>query len=559
MHSYAVLGPLEISSDDGVPVAVPGDRQRGLVAMLLAHGGRVVAADALAEALFADRPPANPTAALHSQIARLRRVLGDAALISGAHGYAIRAASTDADRFETLLARARQDPAHAADRLGDALALWRGPAYVEFPELEAVRLEAMRLDELRLGAVEDRADALTAAGRAGEAVPELEPFVAVHPLRERARAALMRALYAGGRHAEALRHYAAYRKHLADELGTGALGRAPTPGARHPAPRDRPARPEHSGRARPDGGALRPAARRVAVAVATVGDGPPLVAVPAWVTSLDLVAAGRDPRASLLERLARRTRLTLYDRLGTGLSRGPVPDHGLEASAAELEAVLEQARSGCGAGRIPGRADRGGARGTPARPGAAPRTDRHLRRRTRHLPERRATRRRRRARALPLAARHDHARRAVPSRRGRRGGAAAGGRPAGLGRSCDGRRLPRCGVPRRRHRAARAGGRAGPGAALPRGPAHSVPRRAAARRRPARRASSCRWRAPTTCPTPATSTTSPTWSSSSSADRGRPTGGARARGVVERNGTQPGVDRLRSLQRMSVVEGMFES
>ena len=78
------------------------------------------------------------------------------------------------------------------------------------------------------------------------------------------------------------------------------------------------------------------------VAVAVVGSGPPLVAVPAWVTSLELVASGRDPRASLLERLARRTRLTLYDRLGTGLSRGPaVPDHGLDASTAELEAVLE--------------------------------------------------------------------------------------------------------------------------------------------------------------------------------------------------------------------------
>jgi pimeloyl-ACP methyl ester carboxylesterase len=78
------------------------------------------------------------------------------------------------------------------------------------------------------------------------------------------------------------------------------------------------------------------------IAVAVVGTGPPLVVVPAWVTSIELVASGRDPRASLLERLARRTRLTLYDRLGTGLSRGPaVPDHGLAASAAELEAVLE--------------------------------------------------------------------------------------------------------------------------------------------------------------------------------------------------------------------------
>lgn len=345
MHSYGVLGPLEIATDGGVPVIVPGDRQRGLVAMLLAHGGRVVTADALAEALFADRPPANPAAALHSQISRLRRVLGDSTLISGSHGYAIRAASTDADRFETLLAQARQDHAHAADRLGDALALWRGPAYVEFPELEAVRLEAMRLDELRLVAVEDRADALIAAGRAGEAVPELEPFVAVHPLRERARVALMRALYAGGRHADALQHYAGYREHLAEELGlepSVALQRLELDILRHGI--DQPVRSTPAALDRME---VRYVRRRDGspVAVATVGDGPALVAVPAWVTSLDLVAAGRDPRASLLERLARRTRLTLYDRLGTGLSRGRVSDHGLEASATELEAVLEDAGS----------------------------------------------------------------------------------------------------------------------------------------------------------------------------------------------------------------------
>jgi pimeloyl-ACP methyl ester carboxylesterase len=67
------------------------------------------------------------------------------------------------------------------------------------------------------------------------------------------------------------------------------------------------------------------------------------MSVPPWVTSLDLIAAGRDPRASLMENLARHVRLTHYDRLGTGLSRGvAVPDHGLEATTDELESMLEQ-------------------------------------------------------------------------------------------------------------------------------------------------------------------------------------------------------------------------
>jgi pimeloyl-ACP methyl ester carboxylesterase len=77
------------------------------------------------------------------------------------------------------------------------------------------------------------------------------------------------------------------------------------------------------------------------VAIGTVGAGPRVVVPPAWVTSLEVIASGRDPRSSLLERLARGAELTLYDRAGTGLTGGDVDDFSLAASAAELEAVLE--------------------------------------------------------------------------------------------------------------------------------------------------------------------------------------------------------------------------
>jgi DNA-binding SARP family transcriptional activator len=344
---YRVLGPLEVTGPRG-PVAVSGERQRRLLALLLVNTGQVVAADVLVEALFGDRLPANPAAALHSQVARLRRVLGDGVIASAHQGYALRVepGALDAASFEELVADARRDPHDGPERLGEALGLWRGPAYGEFAELEAVRFEAVRLDELRLAVTEERFEALAAGGRATAAIGEIEAFVAAHPLRERARAALMRALYAGGRHADALRHYAAYREHLADELGlepSAALQRLELDVLRHGLDEE----PRAPGRApaaldrlqvrylrRPDG-------RRIAVA--EVGEGPPLVVAPAWVSSLDLIAAGRDPRASLLERLARGTRLTVYDRAGTGLSRGgaPVTDHGLEASTAELEVVLE--------------------------------------------------------------------------------------------------------------------------------------------------------------------------------------------------------------------------
>lgn len=345
MLSYNVLGQLEIRGLDGAPVTVAGVRQRSLLALLLAHRGQVVASDTLADLLFADRPPAHPAAALQSQISRLRRSLGDSSVISTPRGYAVPGAHTDADRFEELVDRARNDRARAPELLGSALTLWRGSAYGEFPELDVVQREATRLDALRMVATEERAEALTAAGRAGEAVPDLGRFVADNPLRERAHATLMRALYSSGRHAEALRHYSGYRRRLADELGlapSGELQRLELDILRHSL--EEPA-PTSGAPATMEGLAVRYVRRGggAPLAVGTIGDGAPVVAVPCWVTSLDQIAAGRDPRASLLEHLAERTRLTLYDRPGCGLSRDAiVTDHGLDAGAAELEAILEQ-------------------------------------------------------------------------------------------------------------------------------------------------------------------------------------------------------------------------
>src|SRR5690606_7873358 len=77
------------------------------------------------------------------------------------------------------------------------------------------------------------------------------------------------------------------------------------------------------------------------IAYAQVGSGPPIVAVPAWLSSLDIIAAGRDPRSSLLDRLAHHYEVVLYDRWGTGMSRGEPHDYSLEYNAQELEWMLE--------------------------------------------------------------------------------------------------------------------------------------------------------------------------------------------------------------------------
>ena len=84
--------------------------------------------------------------------------------------------------------------------------------------------EARRLDDVRISIEEDLAEVELDLGRHTAAAERLDHLVADNPLRERLVAALMTALYRGGRHAEAL---AVYRRH-ASLLGE-ELGLEPTP------------------------------------------------------------------------------------------------------------------------------------------------------------------------------------------------------------------------------------------------------------------------------------------------------------------------------------------
>jgi DNA-binding SARP family transcriptional activator/pimeloyl-ACP methyl ester carboxylesterase len=329
---FRVLGPLEVFADGGASVPVPGRRQRALLAALLAAGGRPVAADTLVELLWGASAPADPAAALHSQVSRLRRALSPAGerVRTTPAGYvlALEPGELDAGRFEALLRDGELDA---------ALALWRGPAYEEFADVAPARLEGLRLDELRVEVAEQRAERRLDREGPESAIGELEVLVAAHPLHERPLALLMRALHAAGRQPDALARYEDYRRHLGAELGL-------EPSAALRALHDGVLRDEDRA---PATGLARLQVRYVEVggrrlALGTVGSGPPLVVPPAWLSSLDVIAAGRDPRSTLLERLAGERTVTLYDRAGTGLSAGAVDDFSLAAAAAELEAVLER-------------------------------------------------------------------------------------------------------------------------------------------------------------------------------------------------------------------------
>src|SRR5690625_1110246 len=231
--SLRVLGPLEADGGPGAP-ALAGPRQRAVLARLIVAGGRGVGTDRLVADLWPEQGPERAVAAIRTFVADLRRVLApDRAprsparlLVTASPGYALRTGpgAVDADRFEEaaaagadLLAAGRARP--ALERLDEALGLWRGPAYAEFAEYPWARGEADRLEELRLLALERRAEAAMALGRAGEAAAEMEPHTRAHPLRENAWHHLALALYHSGRQGDALAALRRARGVLAEELG----------------------------------------------------------------------------------------------------------------------------------------------------------------------------------------------------------------------------------------------------------------------------------------------------------------------------------------------------
>ena len=222
---YRILGPLEVV-EHGHQLPLGGARQRALLAVLLLHRREVVSVDHLTQALWGDDPPLTAAKTIQVYVSRLRKVLGAEILETCGRGYrlVVDPADCDLDRYDALVGEGRaalesDQPARAAEALGDALALWRDPALDEFSAEPFADNELADLVEARLTVLEDRIEAELAVGRGPGLVRELERLVADHPLRERLAAELILALYRAGRQADALAVYRAARERLVEELG----------------------------------------------------------------------------------------------------------------------------------------------------------------------------------------------------------------------------------------------------------------------------------------------------------------------------------------------------
>ena len=210
---FRILGPLEVwNGREWAQVGAP--KWRALLATLLLSPGQPVATGRLIDALWGEHPPAKASNLVSLYVYRLRRLIGDAGgrvLVTRAPGYQIMLSpgGLDAESFARLVAAGRtalagDDPARAADLLGAALDLWRGPALADVLATALVAAEADRLEESRVQALELRSRPASAAGGMPRPRPNCAACSPTTRCAEEPVEPAMSALSGAGRQAEAL-------------------------------------------------------------------------------------------------------------------------------------------------------------------------------------------------------------------------------------------------------------------------------------------------------------------------------------------------------------------
>ncbi len=289
-----------------VTPALRGRQGRVLLAYLVLNRGRPVSRDELIGAIWPDTPPVDPSAALRTQLSRLRAALGSEAL-AGRDTVELRL--PDSTWIDIEAAERAIRVADSALKAGDWKDAWTHAhialniagrpflAGFEAPWVEEVRRELEEL-ELRAREVIARAGIGLGGSELAGAERSARALIRAAPFRESGYLNLMRALVASGNTAEALRTYDELRKLLAEELGSApgaeiqALHRRLLGGDR------KPPSPEPSGSASPPG----------EDGVSPLGPAPALP-LPTWLLPRRSVPfVGRTEELALLSRLWAETR-----------------------------------------------------------------------------------------------------------------------------------------------------------------------------------------------------------------------------------------------------------
>ncbi len=211
-----------------VTPALRGRQGRVLLAYLVIKRGRAISRDEMIRAIWPEDQPANPPAALRTQLSRLRSALGPQSLAGR-------------DTVELRLPRDTWVDVEVAERaIRVTEAAMRAKAWREAWAQAHVTLniagrpflagfEAPWVDEVRRELAELEMRAREAISRAGIGLGGSElagaersarALIRAAPFRESGYLNLMRALVASGNTAEALRTYDGLRKLLVEELGS---------------------------------------------------------------------------------------------------------------------------------------------------------------------------------------------------------------------------------------------------------------------------------------------------------------------------------------------------
>lgn len=378
-----LLGRFAVQRDSAdVPLSAFGGRlAQRLLRLLALRRGALVSKDVIAEALWPAGRPANARANIEVLVSRIRRALGDRALVqTGTGGYVLTddgRCEVDAEAFLAAVgagrARLAAEPAAALEYFRDALRLWRGEPLAEDAYAAWAHDDRRYLTLAFLEALEGAAAAALAVGDHAEAVSRAWQALARDPLLERAAMLLVQALAASGDQAGALAAFDSFRQRLASEAGLD-----PSPAAQAVRQRVLLGKPPDMQEPEPPGGAATARALPETfvgregecslIAAAAAGTGPRLVQVtgPAGVGKSRLLAEAarlalvpvlsaqarpgdRDDPWALAGRLLRQAR----DMAGTA----GVDLEGPEAEAL-AELVLGPALPAAAAARGPAREDR---------------------------------------------------------------------------------------------------------------------------------------------------------------------------------------------------------
>jgi len=222
-----LIGPVEIDSGGGV-VEIGPPQQRLLVAALAVDAGRLVSAESLIDRIW-DDAPSGARRTLHVLVSKLRRLLeqasgrepGAVTVVRGSGGYVLQ---LDPERVDVLRFRRLADGARRVDGtdrmelLRGAAAVWRAEPLSGLPGNWAARMRAAwRQEYVEVAVAWAHAELRT--GDPAATIGTLTMLAEEYPLAESVSAALMRALSAVGRPADALARFAQARERLAEELG----------------------------------------------------------------------------------------------------------------------------------------------------------------------------------------------------------------------------------------------------------------------------------------------------------------------------------------------------